>query len=93
MNSTNRNYFPKYLNHMVYNFLSVLGSVHSIQRGEDTNHAIISCLHTLTQIFFGGACVNKEETHKQFVKLANNKLVLDHERDSGSFLRKDSGVI
>ena len=70
---------------MVHNILSVLGSVHSIQRGEDTNHAIISCLHTLAQIFFCGACVNKEETHKQFVKLANNKLVLDHERDYGSF--------
>ena len=92
MNSTNRNNFPKYLNHMVYNILSVLGSVHSMQRGEDTNHFIISCLHALTQIVFCGACVNKEETHKQFVKLAKNKLVLDHENDSESFFARTGHV-
>jgi hypothetical protein len=92
MNSTNRNDFPKYMNNMVYNILSVLGSIHTMRRGEDTNHFIISCLRTLTQIIFCGSCVNDDEIYKQFVKLAKNKLVLDHEHDSESFFARTGHV-
>jgi hypothetical protein len=91
-NSLDRNDFPKYLNRMVYNLLSVLESVHSMTRGEDTNYFIISCLRTLTQVIFCGACVDKSEIEKQFGKLARNKLVLDHERDSVSFFARNGHV-
>jgi hypothetical protein len=87
-NSLDRNHFPKYLNRMVYNLLSVLESVQSMPRGEETNYFIISCLRSLTQVIFCGACVDKSETEKQFGKRARNKLVLDHERDSASFFAR-----
>jgi hypothetical protein len=87
-NSLDRNDFPKYLNRMVYNLLSVLESVQSMPRGEETNYFIISCLRSLTQVIFCGACVDKGETEKQFGKLSRNRLVLDHERDSVSFFAR-----
>jgi hypothetical protein len=91
-NSLERDNFPKFLNRMVYNILNVLGSVHSMQRGEDTNRFIASCLRTLTQVIFCGACVDKNEADKQSGKLAKNKLVLDHERDSESFFARTGHV-
>jgi hypothetical protein len=91
-NSLERDNFPKYLNRMVYNILNVLGSVHSMQRGEDSNRFITSCLRTLTQVIFCGACVDKNELDKQSGKLAKNKLVLDHERDSESFFARTGHV-
>jgi hypothetical protein len=90
-NSTKRDAYPKYLYHMVYNIVSVLGSLRSMPRGEDTNQFIATCLQTFVQIVFCGACVNKEETDKQFGKLAKNKLVLDS-RDSESFYSRTSHV-
>jgi hypothetical protein len=91
MNSTNRNQFTKYLNDMVYNILSVLGSIHNMPRGEDTIRFIVSCLCTLTQIVFCGACADKEELNKQCVKLSRNKLVLD-QLDSESFFARTGHV-
>jgi hypothetical protein len=87
LNSTDRDAFPKYLNKMVYNILNVLNSFQTMNRGEDTNWFISTCLRTLTQVIFCGSCVNSDEAGKQFGKLARNKLVLDV-HDSQSFFAR-----
>jgi hypothetical protein len=87
LNSCDRDAFPKYLHRMVYNILNVLNSFHSMNRGEDTNIFIRTCLRTLTQIIFCGACVNQEEACKQFGKLARNRLVLDAQDSKSLFAR------
>jgi len=81
--STDRNAFPSYLNKMVYNILNVLNSTQRMPRGDDTNDFIQTCLRTIIQVMFAGACVNLEEAGNQFAKLAKNKLVMDqHDSDS-----------